>query len=222
MKKLIFLVVFMLFAVQIFAQSSACKPAVIEINVNKYTFEYDAGGKLIQFTDRNEDVYKLTYDDGGKLVKMEDYESDGELYAYYVYKDDRVENYDEDGLYITYRFETENGVPVKVWEVDGDDEELMMELVWRDGNIVQETVHEGSSSTVYKLEYDDKANPLEVLQPIAYFEDNFMCAEYFSANNIVKVSYESKVVDLPLEYNTSGCPVNIPRNQYAVYKVISY
>ena len=212
------------FCLNSFAQNTECKPSQIVITANKFNLEYNDSNQLVKITDRNKSVFKLSYNETGELVKSENLDSDGELYDTYLYKTDRVENYDEDGLYISYIYEMLDGKPVKIikkYEEDNE-EEVFAELVWENGNVIEQTEYEKEKKTIYKFQYDDKINALSVLRFYVDFNDLLNYAEIFSKNNMVKVTTSSKVINLKIEYNEQGCVSKTERNHYGIMKEFIY
>ena len=223
--KIIMLIPIGLFlSIQLFSQTPDCRASKINVRADNYTFEYDNSGQLVKFSDRNDNFYKLIYNSDGKLIKTENYDSDGELYDSYEFKKDRVEHYDEDGLYQTFVYEYDGELPTKITWIDNSDGEtkVVSELIWKDGNVIEEIEYDDGSATSYKFEYDDKVNPLQVLRPIVDFERLINYAEIYSKNNIIKITSEDKVIEVPVEYNEAGCPVIIENNHHYISKTITY
>ncbi len=204
------------------AQDNNCKPSKIEITANNFHLEYNDNGQLIKATDKNSYVYTLLYNENGELAKTECFDSSGDLYESYVYYEDKVEQYDEDGLYVTYIYVMEDGFPVKIIEDNEGDQEVVSELVWKDGNVIEESVFKKGAKSTYHLQYDDNTNILSTLRFYVDFTNLLSYAEIFSKNNIIKVTTDSKVLDLPIEINENGCVSKIPRNQFGVGKDITY
>lgn len=198
------------------AQKTNCNPTGIKTKTFSLSLSYDGGGLLSKVEDNSGNVYKVTRN-GARAVERIDYYEDDEMIEWYIYKENVIEYWDEDGIYETFELAYDGTALTAIKSLNGSGEvEFTREFTWEGANVSEMKAYKpGEEPKVFTYAYDDKPNVQSQLQPfMVILTSKFNHAELLSANNLESMKLpNNESMKMKMEYNEQGCVLKLPQTK---------